>query len=85
MIIQSVFLFFGGFIVGFIYSWKLSLVILATVPALAGVGALFGKVISNISSKEQSAYSEAASVATEAISSIRTVAALGGEHEEIER
>ena len=85
LVIYSIFLCLGGFIIGFIYSWKLSLVILATTPVLAAVGALFGKVISNMSSEEQAGYSDAAAVVTEVISSIRTVAAFGGEFEEIER
>ena len=38
-----------------------------------------------MSSEEQAGYSEAGAVVTEVISSIRTVAAFGGEHEEIER
>ena len=85
LILFSISLCLGGFVVGFVYSWKLTLVILATVPILAIVGALFGKVMSDLSSDEQTAYSSAAAVATEVISSIRTVAAFCGEHEEIER
>lgn len=85
LIIFSIALSLGGFIVGFVYSWKLTLVILATTPALAIVGGLFGKVMADLSSEEQTAYSEAASVATEVISSIKTVVAFNGEYEEIDR
>ena len=34
----------GGFVLGFIYSWKLTLVILATSPLMGLTGALMAKV-----------------------------------------
>ena len=35
----------GGFIIGFVYSWRLSLVILATAPLLGVAGAIMSKVM----------------------------------------
>ncbi len=43
------------------------------------------QVIGNLTSREQSAYAKAGSVAEEVISSIRTVVAFGGEHKEYQR
>lgn len=37
--------FFAGFAIGFAYGWKLTLVILAISPLLAGVAILMSKVI----------------------------------------
>lgn len=45
----------------------------------------FVKVITGFSTKELKAYSEAGSVAQEALSSFKTVAAFGGEDKETER
>lgn len=44
MVVQSVTMFFTGFIIGFVYSWKLTLVILSLTPALACTAAITGKV-----------------------------------------
>ncbi|XP_065655130.1 ATP-dependent translocase ABCB1 isoform X3 [Hydra vulgaris] len=85
MTLQALAMFFGGFGVGFFYSWKLTLVILATSPALMICGGIMGKVIGSFSTQEQSAYAAAGAVAEEVISSIRTVVAFGGELDEIRR
>ena len=85
MTMQALAMFFGGFGVGFFFSWELTLVILATSPALMICGAIMGKVIGSFSTQEQTAYAEAGSVAEEVISSIRTVVAFGGELDEIKR
>jgi len=47
---QYVSAFFAGFIIGFIYGWKLTLVILAVSPLLAVAGGLMARVITNICS-----------------------------------
>lgn len=85
MVIQSVTMFLAGFTIGFVYSWKLTLVILSLTPALVVTGGITGKVIGNLTSKEQSAYAKAGSIAEEVLSSIRTVVAFGGEEKEYQR
>ena len=44
MVIQSVTMFLAGFTIGFVYSWKLTLVILSLTPALVVTGGITGKV-----------------------------------------
>lgn len=85
MTIQAMAMFVSGFGVGFYYSWELTLVILAVTPALIIVGGIFGKIMGNMTSEEQTAYAEAGAVAEEAFSSIRTVAAFGGEEDTIKK
>ncbi|XP_012562041.2 ATP-dependent translocase ABCB1 isoform X1 [Hydra vulgaris] len=85
MILQATAMFFGGFGVGFFYSWKLTLVIMAASPVLMICGAITGKAMGSLTVREQSAYADAGSIAEEVISSIRTVVAFGGEQEEIKR
>lgn len=75
----------GGLIVAFVVGWKLALVMLAVCPLIVLAGALTGKVMGSLSSKEQTAYAEAGAIAEQAISSIRTVVAFGGEEEELKR
>ena len=71
--------FIVGFIVAFYYSWELSLVLLACMPFLGGATALMIStgVADGVFGKQ--AYAEAGSIATETVSSMRTVASFGGE------
>ncbi|XP_066928852.1 ATP-dependent translocase ABCB1-like isoform X2 [Clytia hemisphaerica] len=85
MALQALAMFFGGFGIGFFYSWELTLVILAVTPALIIVGAIFGKIMGNMSESEQTSYAEAGGIAEEAFSSIRTVVAFCGEQDTIKR
>ncbi len=43
-VIQSTSMFLAGFIIGFTYSWKMTLVIMSLSPALIVTGAIIGKV-----------------------------------------
>jgi len=83
--VQRLATFIGGFVVGFINGWQLTLVILAISPLLGVGAALMGKFIASMTSKELMAYAEAGSVSEEVLSSIRTVAAFGSEKRETER
>ncbi|XP_027414212.1 bile salt export pump isoform X4 [Bos indicus x Bos taurus] len=74
-----------GFLMGFYQGWKLTLVIISVSP-LIGIGAaIIGLSVSRFTDYELRAYAKAGSVADEVISSIRTVAAFGGEKKEVER
>ena len=75
----------GGFIVAFVFGWQLALVMLALCPLIVVAGALTGRVMGALTSKEQTAYGEAGAIAEQAISAIRTVVAFGGEKEELKR
>ncbi|XP_062966992.1 bile salt export pump isoform X1 [Cynocephalus volans] len=74
-----------GFLLGFYNGWKLTLVIISVSP-LIGIGAgVIGLSVSKFTDYELKAYAKAGSVADEVISSMRTVAAFGGEKKEVER
>nr|XP_034351500.1 bile salt export pump isoform X2 [Arvicanthis niloticus] len=75
----------SGFLLGFYRGWKLTLVILAVSP-LIGIGAaIIGLSVAKFTELELKAYAKAGSIADEVLSSIRTVAAFGGENKEVER
>nr|XP_057907406.1 bile salt export pump-like [Doryrhamphus excisus] len=77
--------FVCGFCVGFVKGWKLTLVIVAASPLL-GVGAgLMALFVAKLTGMELQAYAKAGAVADEVLSSIRTVAAFGGEKKEVQR
>lgn len=80
--------FFGGlisFVIGFVYGWKLTLVVLAVSPLLIVASGFLAKVVSSMTDRELDAYAKAGSVAEEVLSSIRTVVAFSGENKEYER
>uniref|UniRef100_A0A3B4U221 Bile salt export pump n=1 Tax=Seriola dumerili TaxID=41447 RepID=A0A3B4U221_SERDU len=77
--------FVCGFCIGFVKGWKLTLVIVAASP-LIGVGAgLMALFVAKLTGMELQAYAKAGAVADEVLSSIRTVAAFGGETKEVQR
>jgi ABC-type multidrug transport system fused ATPase/permease subunit len=80
--VQYLSMFVTGFVIAFVFSWKLTLVILSFFPLLAGSGAIIGKRTAGSTSEGQDAYGAAGSVASETLSLIRTVTAFGGQEEE---
>uniref|UniRef100_H3C5N4 Bile salt export pump n=1 Tax=Tetraodon nigroviridis TaxID=99883 RepID=H3C5N4_TETNG len=77
--------FVCGFCIGFVKGWKLTLVIVAASP-LIGVGTgLMALFVAKLTGMELQAYAKAGAVADEVLSSIRTVAAFGGEKKEVQR
>uniref|UniRef100_A0A9J8DHU7 Bile salt export pump n=1 Tax=Cyprinus carpio carpio TaxID=630221 RepID=A0A9J8DHU7_CYPCA len=77
--IQRFTTFVCGFLMGFAKGWKLTLVIVSVSP-LIGVG-----FVAKLTGMELQAYAKAGAVADEVLSSVRTVAAFGGEKKEVER
>ena len=76
--VQAVFTGVGGIAVGFYFSWKLSLVILAGVPLLAL--ATWGLIkATTLLQQANPAYEKAGAVATESVGAARVVAALNAQ------
>ncbi|KAI8351787.1 P-loop containing nucleoside triphosphate hydrolase protein [Choanephora cucurbitarum] len=65
--------FITGFIVAFVKGWRLAVVMLATLPVLAGVGGAMGYFITKYTLKAQDSYADAGSIAEQVFSGIRTV------------
>ncbi|MED6287182.1 hypothetical protein CHARACLAT_013732, partial [Characodon lateralis] len=83
--IERVSTFVFGFMVGFIGGWKLTLVVIAVSPLIGIAAGLMAMAVSRLTGRELTAYAKAGAVADEVLSSIRTVAAFGGEEKEAER
>ncbi|KAK4741817.1 hypothetical protein SAY87_025405 [Trapa incisa] len=81
--LQLVSTFLGGFIVAFIKGWLLTLVMLSSLPLFVVAGGAMSLVISKTASSGQRAYTKAANVVEQTISSIRTVASFTGEEQAI--
>jgi ABC-type bacteriocin/lantibiotic exporter with double-glycine peptidase domain len=75
----------GGAILAHIVAWKIAIVLFATSPVVILAGFFRLRVLAKLEENNQNAYIEAASLATEACGSIRTIAALGTEKETSKR
>ncbi|CAF0877399.1 unnamed protein product, partial [Didymodactylos carnosus] len=65
-----------GIILGFVYGWALTLMLLGFIPLIVIGGFLQSKLVSGFASKDKRALEDAGKVAVEAIQNIRTVAQL---------
>jgi ATP-binding cassette, subfamily B (MDR/TAP), member 1 len=83
--IQFISTFAVGFVIAFIYSWQLTLIVLAVSPVLAICGFAFSKAATDAVGEGQTAYSAAGSIASEVLSLVKTVSAYGGQEEECRR
>ncbi|KAJ1719603.1 hypothetical protein LPJ53_005663 [Coemansia erecta] len=84
-VVQYVVTFVTGIIIAFIKGWRLTLVILAVMPVLAGSAALMGIMLAKTAVGGQDSYAAAGGVADEVLASIKTVMAFGGQARELAR
>ncbi|KAF2226239.1 multidrug resistance-like protein [Elsinoe ampelina] len=69
----------GGIILSHIVAWKIAVVLLCAVPVMVASGYIRLRVLALSETRHRSAYNEAAAIASEACSNMRTVASLGRE------
>ncbi|ELP83721.1 multidrug resistance protein, putative [Entamoeba invadens IP1] len=74
-----------GYVIGFVKEYKLCFVMIAIAPLMAGAAGIFAFVQSRSASSTQASYSIAGGIASETISNMRTVAALGIEKSRIQQ
>ncbi|KAI8391124.1 P-loop containing nucleoside triphosphate hydrolase protein [Radiomyces spectabilis] len=73
LLITAISTFITGFVVAFVEGWELAVVILATLPLLAGTGGAMGYFMTLFTTKTQDSYADAGAVAEQAFSGIRTI------------
>lgn len=83
--LQFFIMFISCFISAFSNQWKLALVGLSTTPVIVLAFTIMGFGLSRFSIMEQKAYGEANGVASEVLTSIRTVFAFIGQQKEAKR
>ncbi|KAK7530387.1 leptomycin B resistance protein pmd1 [Phyllosticta citribraziliensis] len=69
----------GGMILAHVVAWRIAVVLLAAVPIMLLAGFFRLRVLSMAQERQETSYNDAAALASEACSAIRTVAALGRE------
>ena len=70
---------FGGIILAHVVAWEIAVVLLSVVPVMLLAGYTRLRVLALAESRHRSAYNDAAAIAAEACSNMRTVASLGQE------
>ncbi|KAJ0043447.1 hypothetical protein Pint_19371 [Pistacia integerrima] len=71
--------FIGSYVVAFLMSWRLTIVIFPTALLLVIPGMICGRAVMNLARKMAEEYNKAGTIAEQAISSIRTVYSFVGE------
>ncbi|XP_065439382.1 ATP-dependent translocase ABCB1-like isoform X4 [Chrysemys picta bellii] len=71
--------FLTEIVIGFVYGWKLTLVILSVIPLLAAAAAVGSILLASFTTKELTAYARAGAVAEEILTAIRTVVPFNGQ------
>ncbi|KAF6164359.1 hypothetical protein GIB67_037516 [Kingdonia uniflora] len=71
--------FFGGLVIGLINCWQIALITLATGPFIVAAGGISNIFLHRLAENIQDAYAEAASIAEQAVSYIRTLYAFTNE------
>ncbi|GMH22591.1 hypothetical protein Nepgr_024434 [Nepenthes gracilis] len=71
--------FLGGFIIGFVRVWQISLVTLSIVPMIAIAGGVYAYVATGLIGRVRKSYVKAGEIAEEVIGNVRTVQAFVGE------
>ncbi|CAN1287356.1 ABC transporter B family member 19 [Linum perenne] len=71
--VHQLFTFFCGYVVGFLRSWKVSLVVFSVTPLMMFCGIAYKAVYVGLATKEEASYMKAGTIAQQAISAIRTV------------
>lgn len=64
-----------------VIAWKIAIVCLATVPLMLGSGIMQMRILSRFAERHEKAFSRSVGITVEAVTSIKTVAALSLEHE----
>uniref|UniRef100_A0A8I6XVU7 MDR-like ABC transporter n=1 Tax=Hordeum vulgare subsp. vulgare TaxID=112509 RepID=A0A8I6XVU7_HORVV len=83
-LVQLTSAFLGGFIIAFTKAWLLTLAMLTSLPLIAIAGAVSAQLLTRVSSKRLTSYSDAADTVELTIGSIRTVVSFNGEKKAIE-
>nr|GEY13188.1 ABC transporter B family member 13-like [Tanacetum cinerariifolium]GEY33322.1 ABC transporter B family member 13-like [Tanacetum cinerariifolium]GEY56917.1 ABC transporter B family member 13-like [Tanacetum cinerariifolium] len=78
-IVQNIALTVTAFVISFVLSWRIALVIVSTFPLLIGASITEQLFLKGFGGDYTASYSRATSMAREAIANIRTVAAFGAE------
>jgi len=79
LITQNLVTLVAGYAIAAVYSWRMMLVITAVMPVLIAAVVIQSKIIISFLSGERETYATANAIASEAFTSIRTVAAFGME------
>eukprot|EP01133_Synstelium_polycarpum_P018363 gene18363-21975_t len=85
LLLQNIVTIIIGLIIAFVGGWKLTLVVLATVPIIALAGKAEMDFMSGFSRENKEAFAKSGQVATEAIGGIRTISSFTSEDKVLDK
>lgn len=83
--VQNFAQFLGGFVLAFVVSWKMSLVMCCMLPMMAGSTYWFASALQEINGGTMKYYVKAGAIADEIFGAVKTVISFGAEKHELER
>ncbi|KAL3831647.1 hypothetical protein ACJMK2_023375, partial [Sinanodonta woodiana] len=84
-VLESVATIVVSLVIVFFSSWKLTLVVLAFLPLMVGVGLIHGKILQGSTKSDKKSLEEAGQIFSESVDNIRTVASLTREYTFMEK
>ncbi|KAK3580603.1 hypothetical protein CHS0354_002702 [Potamilus streckersoni] len=84
-VLESVATIIVSLVIVFFCSWKLTLVVLAFLPLMVGVGIIHGKILHGSTKSDRRSLEEASQIFSESVDNMRTVASLTIEYTFIEK
>ena len=82
LLIQFTSQFVAGFIVGFAYNWKMTLIMASLSPFLIISGLFMARFMESAAASESIEYAKAGGIAEQALGAIRTVVSFNGQEHE---
>ena len=84
-VIMTIAMFIAGFVIAFVYGWLMTLVVLASLPAIAIGGGIYANTTAQKDQDQEKDYAEAGGLVEQAISGIKTIKQMNGEEFEARR
>ncbi|KAF9345803.1 ATP-binding cassette, sub-B (MDR TAP), member 4, partial [Mortierella sp. AD094] len=85
VVISGIATLIAGFVIAFTHGWKITFVLIASIPLMGATELLMSKYTADSSSDGQSVYAVAGGLAEQAIGAIRTAVAFDGQGREIKK
>nr|QNG62060.1 P-glycoprotein 12 [Parascaris univalens] len=85
LLVRGAAMFIGALVVGFIFEWRIALVMLAVAPITCFIMAQLAQQMGSTTSKEMVGVAKAGAIAEESVLGVRTVQAFNGQNEMVSR
>ncbi|KAK6059986.1 hypothetical protein COOONC_02359 [Cooperia oncophora] len=85
LLLRGCAMFIAAVIIAFIYEWRLALMMLGVVPSTCVIMSFMARKMTSTTMSELAGVGKAGSIAEESLMGVRTIQALNGQNEMVER